>query len=215
MPADPLPRLNDTHAFCEGITGGALGAVNEWWDARERPSRKPARSGAELTAGLQLGGRLAGDVGGGLGAQKRAEREEDQLRRRVAQFVHASLLDVVVQHLPDAAGDRLGGDRRGTSMSAGACSKPGCRYAVKACSAFSRISIASGLAPNVSTSVRCACAGSEQTYVHQRVHARRRSPVVPLGRRARRRPRTVTRSAWCRPTFCAPRKASCLVGYIS
>ena len=38
VPADPLPRLNDTHAFCEGIIGGGLGVVNEWWDARERPT---------------------------------------------------------------------------------------------------------------------------------------------------------------------------------
>jgi hypothetical protein len=37
VPADPLPRLNDSHAFCEGIIGGGLGVVNEWWDARERP----------------------------------------------------------------------------------------------------------------------------------------------------------------------------------
>jgi Sulfotransferase domain len=38
VPADPLPRLNDTKAFCEGITGGALDVVNEWWQARERPA---------------------------------------------------------------------------------------------------------------------------------------------------------------------------------
>jgi hypothetical protein len=38
VPAEPLPRLNDTHAFCEGITGGALAVVNEWWDTRERPA---------------------------------------------------------------------------------------------------------------------------------------------------------------------------------
>jgi Sulfotransferase domain len=38
VPADPLPRLNDTAAFCEGIIGGGLGVVNEWWDARDRPS---------------------------------------------------------------------------------------------------------------------------------------------------------------------------------
>ena len=38
VPADPLPRLNDSQAFCEGIIGGGLVAVNEWWDARERPT---------------------------------------------------------------------------------------------------------------------------------------------------------------------------------
>ena len=38
VPSEPLPQLNDSQAFCEGITGGALAAVNEWWDARERPT---------------------------------------------------------------------------------------------------------------------------------------------------------------------------------
>jgi len=36
VPADPLPRLNDTLAFREGIIGGAIESVREWWDARER-----------------------------------------------------------------------------------------------------------------------------------------------------------------------------------
>jgi hypothetical protein len=38
VPADPLPRVNDTAAFKEGIIGGALAAVNEFWEARERPA---------------------------------------------------------------------------------------------------------------------------------------------------------------------------------
>ena len=38
VPADPLPRVNDTAAFKEGIIGGALAAVNEFWDQRERPA---------------------------------------------------------------------------------------------------------------------------------------------------------------------------------
>jgi hypothetical protein len=38
VPEDPLPRLNDTAGFREGIIGGALGVVNEWWDERERPT---------------------------------------------------------------------------------------------------------------------------------------------------------------------------------
>jgi hypothetical protein len=37
-PAEPLPRLNDTASFREGIIGGALGVLGEWWDARERPA---------------------------------------------------------------------------------------------------------------------------------------------------------------------------------
>jgi len=38
VPQEPLPRLNDTTSFREGIIGGALGVVNEWWDERERPT---------------------------------------------------------------------------------------------------------------------------------------------------------------------------------
>jgi len=38
IPAEELPRLNDTKAFREGIIGGALDSVSEWWEARERPS---------------------------------------------------------------------------------------------------------------------------------------------------------------------------------
>ena len=38
VPEGPVPNLNDTAAFKEGITGGALAAVNEWWDERDRPS---------------------------------------------------------------------------------------------------------------------------------------------------------------------------------
>jgi hypothetical protein len=37
VPADPVPNLNDTAAFNEGIVGGALGALNDWWEQRERP----------------------------------------------------------------------------------------------------------------------------------------------------------------------------------
>jgi Sulfotransferase domain len=38
IPEEPLPRLNDTQSFREGIIGGALDVVNEWWEQRERPS---------------------------------------------------------------------------------------------------------------------------------------------------------------------------------
>jgi hypothetical protein len=38
VPEQPLPRLNDTQSFREGIIGGALDVLNEWWDARERPA---------------------------------------------------------------------------------------------------------------------------------------------------------------------------------
>ena len=38
VPDEPLPHLNDTMSFREGIIGGALGVVNEWWDARDRPT---------------------------------------------------------------------------------------------------------------------------------------------------------------------------------
>ena len=38
VPEEPLPRLNDTMSFREGIIGGALDVVNEWWEERERPT---------------------------------------------------------------------------------------------------------------------------------------------------------------------------------
>jgi len=37
VPEEPLPHVNDTNAFREGIIGGAIEALNRWWDARERP----------------------------------------------------------------------------------------------------------------------------------------------------------------------------------
>ncbi len=37
-PAEALPRLNDTPSFREGIIGGALDVINEWWSTRERPA---------------------------------------------------------------------------------------------------------------------------------------------------------------------------------
>jgi hypothetical protein len=38
VPTEELPRLNNTQSFREGIIGGALSVVNDWWDARERPT---------------------------------------------------------------------------------------------------------------------------------------------------------------------------------
>lgn len=38
VPTEPLPRLNDTQSFREGIIGGAVEVVNGWWDARQRPA---------------------------------------------------------------------------------------------------------------------------------------------------------------------------------
>jgi len=38
VPSEPLPRLNDTQSFREGIIGGALAVVNEWWASRETPT---------------------------------------------------------------------------------------------------------------------------------------------------------------------------------
>ena len=37
VPDEPLPNVNDTAAFKEGILGGAIAVVNEWWDQRDRP----------------------------------------------------------------------------------------------------------------------------------------------------------------------------------
>jgi hypothetical protein len=47
VPSEPLPRLNDTNSFREGIVGGALDVVGEWWAARERPAS--GLHGAPLT----------------------------------------------------------------------------------------------------------------------------------------------------------------------
>jgi hypothetical protein len=47
VPADELPRLNDTKAFREGIIGGAIDSVNEWWGAREKTAE--GLHGAALT----------------------------------------------------------------------------------------------------------------------------------------------------------------------
>ena len=38
VPPEPLPRLNDSASFREGIIGSAMDVVGEWWDARERPA---------------------------------------------------------------------------------------------------------------------------------------------------------------------------------
>ena len=38
VPSESLPRLNDTASFREGIIGGAVDVVWEWWQARERPA---------------------------------------------------------------------------------------------------------------------------------------------------------------------------------
>ena len=37
VPEAPLPHLNETVSFVEGVLGGSLAAVNEWWEKRERP----------------------------------------------------------------------------------------------------------------------------------------------------------------------------------
>jgi hypothetical protein len=38
VPAEPLPNANDTAAFKEGVIGGALAVLNQWWDERDRPA---------------------------------------------------------------------------------------------------------------------------------------------------------------------------------
>jgi hypothetical protein len=37
VPDEPLPQTNDTAAFREGVLGGAIAKINEWWEERERP----------------------------------------------------------------------------------------------------------------------------------------------------------------------------------
>jgi len=38
VPDGPVPRVNDTAAFNEGLLGGGLALLNAWWDKRERAS---------------------------------------------------------------------------------------------------------------------------------------------------------------------------------
>ncbi len=38
LPAEQMPNLNDTKAFREGIIGGSLDMVNDWWATREKAS---------------------------------------------------------------------------------------------------------------------------------------------------------------------------------
>jgi Sulfotransferase domain len=38
IPSEPLPQLNTSASFREGIIGDALGVVNEWWAQRDRPT---------------------------------------------------------------------------------------------------------------------------------------------------------------------------------
>jgi hypothetical protein len=47
VPEGPVPRINDTAAFSEGLLGGSLAVINAWWDQRERPST--GLHGAPLT----------------------------------------------------------------------------------------------------------------------------------------------------------------------
>ena len=47
VPSEPLPRVNDTSAFIDGITGGAIAAIDEWWAQRAPASGQ--LHGAERT----------------------------------------------------------------------------------------------------------------------------------------------------------------------
>ena len=47
VPDGPVPQINDTAAFKEGMFGGALAALNAWWERRERP--KESLHGAPVT----------------------------------------------------------------------------------------------------------------------------------------------------------------------
>jgi Sulfotransferase domain len=38
VPDEPLPHLNESEAFVDGIMGGGVEAINAWWLARERPA---------------------------------------------------------------------------------------------------------------------------------------------------------------------------------
>jgi hypothetical protein len=38
VPEGPVPHVNDTATFHEGILGRGLAVLNEWWDQRDRPA---------------------------------------------------------------------------------------------------------------------------------------------------------------------------------
>jgi hypothetical protein len=38
VPDEPLPHVNDTNSFKEGVVGGAINIINKWWDEREKPT---------------------------------------------------------------------------------------------------------------------------------------------------------------------------------
>jgi hypothetical protein len=50
VPAEPVPRVNDTAAFKEGITGGSLSLLNAWWESRDRPASGLHGAALEETA---------------------------------------------------------------------------------------------------------------------------------------------------------------------
>ncbi|MBV9803485.1 MAG: hypothetical protein JO130_09860, partial [Solirubrobacterales bacterium] len=39
VPSEPLPNVNDTSAFKEGVIGGGMAVLNQWWDQRDRPTQ--------------------------------------------------------------------------------------------------------------------------------------------------------------------------------
>ena len=55
LPDDELPRLNDTKAFREGIIGGALDSVTEWWAEREKTTEGLHGAAVELKASREAG----------------------------------------------------------------------------------------------------------------------------------------------------------------
>ena len=71
----------------------------------------------------------------------------------------------------------------------------------------SRIASASGLAANVSTSVQVRVLGLGGEVLDQRARCPPRTARRPVLAAAPRTPPPATRSAWCMPTFCAPRNA--------
>ncbi|MGH2892485.1 MAG: sulfotransferase, partial [Solirubrobacteraceae bacterium] len=36
VPDEPVPNANDTAAFKEGVIGGALEVLGQWWEQRDR-----------------------------------------------------------------------------------------------------------------------------------------------------------------------------------
>ncbi len=145
-----------------------------------------------------------------LGPKNGHERQVDDLRRQMpSSSADAAAVDVVVEDLPDASGDRLGGDHGHLAAAAGeliaGCEVRGRRRSGPRRGSRSRRG-----------SRRTCPRGSDARGRARRRCTRSARASRPRARAANRlvarHGLAETSSAWCMLTFSAPRNASCLVG---